>query len=130
MTGVARREEIGADHAFAASILQCHVAVANLNKIQIPMNGIEAKNPTVLVVEDEDDTRYLIRLALEERGYRVCEAENGDEAIVMARQEQPNVILMDISMPRMNGLTATARIREQDNLRTIPIIALTAHREM
>ena len=94
------------------------------------MKGIDAKSPTVLVVEDEEDTRYLIRVALETRGYRVCEAENGDEAIVMARQQQPDVILMDISMPQMNGLTATARIRELQNMQTIPIIALTAHHDL
>ena len=93
------------------------------------MSGIDARNPLVLVVEDDEDTRYLIRAALEPRGYRICEAENGDEAIVMACREQPDAILMDISMPLMNGLTATARIRQHENLRTIPIIAVTAHHE-
>ena len=84
----------------------------------------------VLVVEDDEDTRYLIRLALEARGYRICEAENGDQAINVARREQPNAILMDISMPLMNGLTAAARIREDENFRTIPIVAVTAHQGM
>jgi len=84
----------------------------------------------VLVVEDDEDTRYLIRLALEARGYRICEAENGDQAINVARREQPNAILMDISMPLMNGLTAAARIREDENFGTIPIVAVTAHQGM
>lgn len=86
-------------------------------------------NPLVLLVEDDEDTRYVTRSALENGGYRVCEAENGDEAIVMAAREQPDAILMDISMPLMNGLTATARIRQLDNLAAIPIIAVTAHHE-
>jgi CheY-like chemotaxis protein len=94
------------------------------------MSEIDSRNPIVLVVEDDEDTRYLTRLALEARGFRICEAENGDEAIVMAFREQPNAILMDISMPLMNGLTAAARIREHENFRTIPIVAVTAHHEM
>jgi len=94
------------------------------------MSEIDLKNPTVLVVEDNEDTRYLMRLALEARGYRVCEAENGEQAIDIACREQPNAILMDISMPVLNGLTATARIREHYELRTIPILAVTAHHEV
>jgi CheY-like chemotaxis protein len=93
------------------------------------MQKTNSRNPLVLVVEDDEDTRYVTRSALENGGFRVCEAENGDEAIVMAAREQPDAILMDISMPSMNGLTATARIRQQENLATIPIIAVTAHHE-
>lgn len=93
------------------------------------MSGIDAKNPLVLVVEDSEDTRDMMRLALEARGYRVCEAENGESAIKVAEREQPNAILMDISMPVLNGLTATARIRQFPALATIPIIAVTAHHD-
>jgi CheY-like chemotaxis protein len=93
------------------------------------MSGTDTKNPLVLVVEDNEDTRYLMRLALESHGYRVCEAENGDAAIGIADLERPNVILMDISMPVLNGLTATARIREHPAMGTIPIIAVTAHHD-
>lgn len=94
------------------------------------MSEIDSKYPIVLVVEDYDDTRHLMRLALEDRGYRICEAENGDDAITMACRERPDVILMDISMPVLNGFTATARIREHHELRQIPIVAVTAHHEM
>ena len=93
------------------------------------MSGSDLDNPLVLVVEDYEDTRHFMRLALEDRGYRVCEAENGEQAITVADREQPNAILMDISMPVLNGLTATARIRQNSALRQIPIVALTAHRE-
>jgi CheY-like chemotaxis protein len=93
------------------------------------MSGSDLNNPMVLVVEDHEDTRYFMRLALEDRGYRVCEAENGEQAIAIAGREQPNAILMDISMPILNGLTATARIRQHHALRKIPIVALTAHNE-
>ena len=94
------------------------------------MSGIDLNNPIVLVVEDNEDTRYFMRLALEGRGYRVSEAENGEQAIAIACREHPNAILMDISMPVLNGLTATARIREHYELRKVPIVALTAHNEM
>jgi CheY-like chemotaxis protein len=90
---------------------------------------IDPRNPIVLVVDDDEDTRYLIRLALEARGYRVCEAEDGEQAIATASHEQPDTILMDISMPVLNGLTATARIRERSELGKIPIVAVTAHNE-
>jgi len=93
------------------------------------MSGLDSQNPIVLVVDDNEDTRYVMRLALEDRGYRVCEAENGEQAIDIACREQPNAILMDISMPVLNGLTATARIRENEELRDVPIVALTAHGE-
>ncbi len=93
------------------------------------MSESDLNNPIVLVVEDNEDARYFMRLALEDRGYRVCEAENGEQAIAVAGREQPNAILMDISMPVLNGLTATARIRQHYALRKIPIVALTAHSE-
>jgi two-component system, cell cycle response regulator DivK len=93
------------------------------------MNQVNVTNPIVLVVEDNEDARYLMRLALEGLGYRVCEAENGEEAIAVADREEPNVILMDISMPVLDGLKATARIREYPSMATIPIIAVTAHQD-
>jgi len=94
------------------------------------MSEIDSKNPIVLVVEDDEDTRYLLRLGLEARGYRVCEAEDGEQAIALACRERPDAILMDISMPVLNGLTATARIRQHIELRKLPIIAVTAHHEV
>jgi two-component system cell cycle response regulator DivK len=94
------------------------------------MSKFDSKNPTVLVVEDNEDTRYFMRLGLEDRGYRVCEAANGEQAISVAYREQPDAILMDISMPVLNGFTATSRIREHIKLHNIPIIAVTAHHEL
>jgi CheY-like chemotaxis protein len=93
------------------------------------MNQVKVTNPSVLVVEDNEDTRYLMRLALERLGYRVCEAENGEEAIAVADRERPSAILMDISMPVLDGLKATARIREHPSMTTVPIIAVTAHQD-
>jgi CheY-like chemotaxis protein len=82
---------------------------------------------TVLVVEDTPDTRSLMRLILEFAGYRVLEAENGLEAVKVACEEHPDAILMDMSLPVMDGCQATRRIREQPELKNVPIIACTAH---
>jgi two-component system cell cycle response regulator DivK len=87
-------------------------------------------NPlTVLLVEDIDDTRYFMRLELEERGYRVIEAEDGEKAVEMAVRERPDIILMDLSLPVMDGLSAAELIRQDAHLRDIPIVAVTAHQE-
>jgi CheY-like chemotaxis protein len=83
--------------------------------------------PTVLLVDDNEDVRALIRFWLEERGYCVVQATNGEMAVEAALREQPHVILMDICMPNLNGFTATRRIRAQEQLRHVPIIAISAH---
>jgi two-component system cell cycle response regulator DivK len=90
-------------------------------------NHQEAQIHTILVVEDTLDTRQLIRLLLEFKGYRVLEAENGLDGVEMARRERPDAILMDMSLPVMNGCEATRLIREELGLTTVPIIACTAH---
>ena len=86
-------------------------------------------NLTILLVEDDEDTRYLMRLELERRGYRLIEAEDGEKAVALAQQEHPDIILMDISLPRMDGLEATKLIRNHDRMHAIPVVAVTAHQE-
>lgn len=82
---------------------------------------------TILVVDDFDDTRLMMRLWLEKRGYRVVEAANGLEALEVARRESPHLVIMDIEMPEMDGLTATRRIHEEEGLRDVPIVAVSAY---
>lgn len=86
-------------------------------------------NLTILLVEDDEDTRYMMRLGLEGRGYRVIEAENGEKGVELALSEPADVILMDLSLPGIDGLEATKRIRNDQRLRSVPIIAVTAHQE-
>lgn len=83
--------------------------------------------PTILIVEDFDDTRLMMRMWLTRNGYRVIEAQTGEEAIDMAQRELPDLILMDVMMPGMNGLDATQRIREYQALRRTPIVAVSAY---
>jgi CheY-like chemotaxis protein len=83
--------------------------------------------PTVLVVEDFEDNRFMMRRLLEMSGYRVVEAVNGQQAVELAGDESPDVILMDLSLPMLDGLAATRKIREQDGQARVPIIAVSAH---
>ena len=82
---------------------------------------------TILLVEDFDDTRLMMKLWLTRNGYRVVEAETGEEAIEVAQRELPDLIIMDVMMPGMNGLDATQRIREYQALRRTPIVAVSAY---
>ena len=82
---------------------------------------------TVLVVEDFEDNRFMMRRLLEMSGYRVIEAVNGQEAVEKAQAERPDLILMDLSLPHLDGLAATRRIRQQDGLGRVPIVAVSAH---
>ena len=83
--------------------------------------------PKILLVEDFDDTRLMMRMWLEKRGYNVVEAETGEEAITLAQREAPDLIIMDVMMPGMNGLDATQRIRQYQALRRTPIVAVSAY---
>ncbi len=80
----------------------------------------------VLVVEDVDFNRELIVQLLEDK-YHVIEAVNGQEGVELAERERPELILMDLSLPVMDGWEATRRLKANDDLRSIPVIALTAH---
>ncbi|MDQ3817821.1 MAG: response regulator [Acidobacteriota bacterium] len=92
------------------------------------MGSVNGKaSPTILVVEDFEDNRFMMRRLLEMSGYRVIEAINGEEAIDLACREIPGLILMDLSLPQLDGLAATRRIRQHPELRNIPIVAVSAH---
>ncbi len=82
---------------------------------------------TILLVEDFDDTRLMMKLWLAKEGYHVLEAENGEEAIRLAQEELPDLIIMDMMMPGLSGLDATQRIREHQALRQTPIVAVSAY---
>lgn len=82
---------------------------------------------TVMVVEDFEDNRFMMRRLLEMSGYRVLEAVNGEEAVELAQRERPGLILMDLSLPQLDGLAATRRIRQHPELREVPIVAVSAH---
>jgi CheY-like chemotaxis protein len=90
------------------------------------MPTIDARR-TILIVDDFDDTRLLLRSWLERRGFRVLEAENGLEAIEAAESGHPDLIIMDLEMPELDGLSATRRIRKVQGLAGVPIVAVSAY---
>jgi CheY-like chemotaxis protein len=81
----------------------------------------------VLLVEDNEDNRTIYSTVLRYLGYQVIEAVDGLQAIALARSERPDIVLMDISIPGIDGWEATRVLREDPATRAIPIVALTAH---
>jgi two-component system, cell cycle response regulator DivK len=83
----------------------------------------------ILVVEDQEDNRQIIRDMLAGTDYEITEAENGEEALAAVAKQRPDLILIDIQLPIMDGYTATRRIKDDPALRAIPIIAVTSYVE-
>lgn len=81
----------------------------------------------VLIAEDYADTRSFMKFLIESYGYEALEAKDGQQAVDAVRQQHPDLVLMDLAMPVMDGLTATRVIRSFDGMATLPIIAVTAH---
>lgn len=82
---------------------------------------------TVLLVEDNEDNRIVYATMLEHFGFDVVEANDGEQALARARDRHPDIILMDISIPGIDGWTATERLRADPDTRGIPVVAVTAH---
>ena len=84
--------------------------------------------PTVLVAEDSRDTRIMLKRAFELKGYRVFEAEDGEQALQMAKRHRPSLIVIDLNMPVLDGLEAVKSFRKvEGNGDRIPIVAITAY---
>jgi len=81
----------------------------------------------ILLVEDNEMNRDVLARLLQKRGYTIIFAEDGESALTMALAEHPDLILMDISLPKMDGYEVTMRLRLDASMKTVPIIALTAH---
>ena len=87
----------------------------------------EKSTRTIMIVEDYDDTRLLLKHGLEGLGYSVLEASNGQEAVDIADREHPDLILMDLDLPILDGIAATQKIRQQSHMESVPIVAVTAY---
>jgi two-component system cell cycle response regulator DivK len=81
----------------------------------------------ILVVEDQEDNRQILRDLLANAGYEMIEAEDGQQALDQAAKHRPDLILMDIQLPVMDGYEATRRIKADPNLNAIPIIVVTSY---
>ena len=81
----------------------------------------------ILVVEDQEDNRRILRDLLTNAGFDMIEAENGEDAVASARESRPDLILMDIQLPILDGYEATRRIKADPDLKSIPIIVVTSY---
>jgi CheY-like chemotaxis protein len=91
------------------------------------MSKVGNAGPTILLVEDNEDNRRIYSTILAHSGYRVLEATDGEQGIALALSEIPDLILMDVSIPKINGWDATRQLKANPATMGIPIIALTAH---
>ena len=87
----------------------------------------QVSKPVILVVDDFDDTRLLLRTWLERKGFHVIEAQNGIEAVSQAEINRPDLIIMDLEMPELDGLAATRKIRNVKALEKVPVLAVSAY---
>jgi CheY-like chemotaxis protein len=90
------------------------------------VNGSTRPGPVILVAEDHLDSRDALKTLLEAVGYDVVVATDGRQAVARALEKHPALILMDMMMPEMDGLAATRTLRQQAEMRDVPILALTA----
>ncbi len=92
------------------------------------MDGIQKESPKkILVVDDNQDNRELVVKVLKNKGYEMIEAVDGEDALQKAEVERPSLILMDLSLPKMDGYEVTRRLKGMDEYKEIPVVALTAH---
>ena len=94
-----------------------------------PAREADGAKPLVLVVEDHEDTSFLLSYLLAQRGCRMAEAKNGEDAVRLAVETRPDLILMDVSLPRLDGLAAAWRMRQTPALRRVPIVFLSGYAE-
>ncbi len=85
-----------------------------------------ARTPVILVADDEEDLRELVAYRLTRSGYEVIAAEDGLQALSLAREQPPDLMVLDVMMPRLDGYELTRRLRAEEALRAVPVILLTA----
>lgn len=104
-----------------------HDVSASLDHSLAELQSSPTKRPAVLVVDDNDDIRFMIRYLLEQRGYHVLEAVDGLEAVESARSFRPDLILMDLSLPGLDGIEALSLIRDVTRLHDVQVVAVSGH---
>ena len=83
-------------------------------------------NSLILIADDRPSSRELLRIVLQRAGYRVAEAEDGEQAVAVACEAKPDLILLDLQMPKLDGYGALEKLRQNEHCREIPVLALTA----
>jgi two-component system cell cycle response regulator DivK len=102
-------------------------AALNTAAMQTSSADARVKNRRILVVEDQEDNRRILRDLLTSRGYDLVEAEDGEKALTLAEDRRPDLILMDVQIPLIDGYEVTRRLKANPALRAIPIIVVTSY---
>jgi CheY-like chemotaxis protein len=84
-------------------------------------------SPMIMIVEDSEDSRLMMKTLLEMKGYRIIEAGDGQEAIEVAERERPQLIILDLQLPRMHGFAVTRHLRQHPELGLTPIVIISGH---
>lgn len=92
-----------------------------------PEHAPPEKGDLILLVEDDEDSRFVYQLLFEDQGFQVLMAASGEEGLRLAREAKPQAIIMDVSIPGVDGWTATQRLKADPQIADIPVIVLTAH---
>jgi CheY-like chemotaxis protein len=95
--------------------------------MQIALTGSQNGRPTVLVADDSDDTRQMLQVLLAGKGYQVLQASDGEQAVERVQHENPGLVLLDLGLPRLNGLRVIHRLRNELNLTDVPLIVITGY---
>src|ERR1041385_3561310 len=104
------------------SLMEAKASVVNWSSAPQTMSM-----PTVLVADDNDDTRLMFRTLLVNKGYRVIEAADGEEAIEIISSENPGLVLLDLGLPRLNGLSVIRRLRNELKVLNVPVVVVTGY---
>lgn len=94
---------------------------------QLSPNPNSNKKPKVLIADDSDDTRQMFQVLLVGKGYHVIEASDGEQAVNLIRQEMPGLVLLDLGLPRLNGLNVIHRLRKDLGLIEVPLVVITGY---
>jgi two-component system cell cycle response regulator DivK len=121
------RTRIGSRAACTQNTNRDGIAKEAIKTLLFWISGEASLTKRILVVEDQQDNRQIVRDLLVANDYELSEAENGEEALLLAAKDRPDLILMDIQLPIMDGYEATRRIKADPYLRSIPVIAVTSY---
>jgi len=94
---------------------------------QIALTGSLNRMPTILIADDSDDTRQMLQVMLAGKGYRVLEAADGEQAVERVQRENPGLVLLDLGLPRLNGLSVIHRLRAELKLSKVPLVVITGY---
>lgn len=102
-------------------------AVSNASSKMVIADALSSSKPRILIAEDSADSREMMQLLLEQRGYQVVAADNGTHALEVALSSRPDLVLLDLELPKLDGLSVTRNLRLDPRFKDIPIVILSGH---